>query len=163
MSPLGGDQPTQRTRRQFVVGRAADVPPGTSRLVTAGGHDIAVFNVAGEFFALLNRCPHRGGPLCRGRVVSGVRSAGPGDFQFEPDSKFVACPWHGWEFDLRTGQSYFDKRKMRARSYKIDVQEAASAASGGGGQANVAREVGPYRADVVSIEDDESYLVVTLR
>lgn len=68
---------------------AADVPPGTSKLVEVEGKEIALFNVGGTFYALDNTCPHAGGPLAEGTVEEGR----------------VECSWHGAQFDLKTGAS----------------------------------------------------------
>ncbi len=67
---------------------AADVPPGTARTVEVRGIRIALFNVDGTFYAVDNTCPHAGGPLGEGKLNGGI----------------VECPWHGWRFDVRTGQ-----------------------------------------------------------
>ena len=69
------------------VAAVADVPDGEGRVVEAGEHTLAVFNVKGRFFAIDNRCVHRGGPLGEGPV----------------DDHTVMCPWHGWRFDVTTG------------------------------------------------------------
>ncbi len=68
---------------------AAAVPSGKGETVELGGRRIAVFNVDGQFYALDDTCPHRGGPL------------GPG--WIEGEKCTVVCPLHGWEFDLKTG------------------------------------------------------------
>ena len=60
---------TQQKTRQ-VVAKASDIAPGTSTVVTVKGRDIGIFNIGGEYFALANRCPHAGGPLCQGRIVA---------------------------------------------------------------------------------------------
>lgn len=65
----------------------ADVPPGSAIAVPVGRYEVAVFNVAGELFALENACPHQGGPLAEGWV----------------EGYTVTCPWHAWCFELRTG------------------------------------------------------------
>ena len=70
------------------IAAVTDVPPGGSRELTAGGRVVALFNVDGEFHALDGVCPHAGGPL------------GEGDL----DGAIVTCPWHGWQFDVTTGQ-----------------------------------------------------------
>lgn len=81
--------------------------PGDRRVVTVSGHEVAVFNVEGRLFAIGNRCPHRGGPLARGRLelVSGTGSGivPEGD---RPSGGTVAirCPIHGWLFCLATGR-----------------------------------------------------------
>lgn len=82
----GGDE----TMACFVkVARLEDLPAGTGMIVV-GPFDkpMALFNVGGEVFAINAICPHRGGPLHTGRL----------------DGHLVACPWHGWTFDVRTGQ-----------------------------------------------------------
>lgn len=67
---------------------AAEMPAGSSRAVTAGRYEVAVFNVAGEFYAIENNCPHQGGPLSEGWL----------------EDELVTCPWHGWCFDVRSGK-----------------------------------------------------------
>ncbi|HEY2440280.1 MAG TPA: Rieske 2Fe-2S domain-containing protein, partial [Solirubrobacteraceae bacterium] len=52
--------------RSVVVARADEIAPGERKIVQIGSRSIGVFNVAGEYFALRNRCPHQGGPLCQG-------------------------------------------------------------------------------------------------
>ena len=79
--------------RRSVVAQLEDVPPGSSRLVSVEGKELALFNVEGRLYAIGNRCPHRSGPLYRGQVenVNGTLA--------------VRCPIHGWLFDLATGRS----------------------------------------------------------
>ena len=73
---------------EFVkVAKANEIESGQARLVDVKGKQIALFNIDGQFFALNNTCPHRGGPLAAGEI-SGHE---------------VTCPWHGGTFDIRTG------------------------------------------------------------
>ena len=74
--------------RWVAVARVEDVPPGQGRECVAEDRIVAVFNVQGEFYALDGVCPHQGGPLGQGQLQGHV----------------VTCPWHGWQFDVRTGQ-----------------------------------------------------------
>jgi len=64
-----------------VVARASEVVPGTSKIVTVKGRDIGIFNIDGSYFALANRGPHAGGPLCSGRIVPLAMSDGPGHYR----------------------------------------------------------------------------------
>jgi len=68
---------------------AAELPPGSAMMSAVGDYDIAIFNVAGEFFAIDDVCPHFAGSLHEGTVVDGT----------------IACPLHGWCFDLRDGHA----------------------------------------------------------
>ena len=106
-----------------VVARADEIEPGQRKLVTVGGRSIGVFNVAGEYFALRNRCPHQGGPLCEGTQFAPLRATAPGDYERGADGEIIRCPWHGWEFDVRTGRSWFDPLRTRVRSYPAGVRE----------------------------------------
>ena len=67
----------------------SDVPGKEGRVVQVAGQPVAVFNIGGEFCAVYNICPHQGGPL------------GEGDLE----GTVVTCPWHGWQFDVKTGKS----------------------------------------------------------
>ena len=87
---------------------AGELPPGTRRTVEAFGTEVALFNVDGRLFATANACPHHGGPLCHGRITGARMADRPYEHRWERDSRVLVCPWHGWEFDLETGQSLFD-------------------------------------------------------
>ena len=54
-----------------------------------------------------------------------LRSAGPGEYARGTDGEIIRCPWHGWEFDVRTGRSWFDPERTRVRSYRTGVRSGA--------------------------------------
>jgi nitrite reductase/ring-hydroxylating ferredoxin subunit len=110
---------------KFVVGTVEEIPPGQRKIVDVAGRTVGVFNVGGEFFALLNRCPHQGGPLCTGNTLGFLQSAGVGEFIYSRPGEVVRCPWHGWEYDLRTGQSCFDPARVLVRNYPVSVAPGA--------------------------------------
>ena len=107
---------------RHVVCTTDDLPPGARRIVEVDGRSIGVFNVAGDYLAIRNRCPHQGGPLCEGVQVGELTSDLPGDYEYSRPGEIIRCPWHGWEFDLRTGASWFDPARRRVRSYKVEVR-----------------------------------------
>jgi nitrite reductase/ring-hydroxylating ferredoxin subunit len=114
-----------REPRRHVVARAEDLPPGSRRIVKVGTRSIGVFNVDGELFALRNRCPHQGGPLCLG-PTDGLATAKlngnePPEVVWERAGEIVRCPWHSWEFDLRTGEAVFGEG-YRVRAYRAYVE-----------------------------------------
>src|SRR5262249_10915623 len=69
------------------VASAAEITPGSGKLVEVEGKRIAVFNVGGRYYATDDTCPHRGGPLSEGVLQDDV----------------VTCPWHGSKFNVTTG------------------------------------------------------------
>ena len=118
----------------MVVARADEIGPGERKLVTIGGRSIGVFNVGGEYFALRNRCPHQGGPLCQGFQFAPLQAALPGKpYTRGDDGAIIRCPWHGWEFDVRTGASWFDPERTRVRSYQARVVAGAALESADAG------------------------------
>ena len=135
---------------RHVVARVGEVAPGASKLVTVKGREIGLFNVKGEFFALANRCPHMGGPLCHGMIVALVQSEGPGHYRLARHQEFLRCPWHGWEFDIRTGQSWCDPKSLKARQFKVSVEPGADLVKG------------PYVAETFPVKVEEDYLVIDL-
>src|SRR5688572_18319660 len=98
---------------KYVVAAVDEIPPSSRKIVEISGRSIGIFNIEGEFFALRNRCPHQGGPLCAGTLVGLVSATVPGEYHYSSPGRILRCPWHGWEFDVRTGQSWFDPSKIR--------------------------------------------------
>jgi nitrite reductase/ring-hydroxylating ferredoxin subunit len=101
--------------------RAADLPPGTRLAVEVAGRPIAVFNVEGTLFAILNRCPHEGGRLSDGYLIGRLEASLPGDYRYDPRREIIRCPCHSWEFDLRTGESRCDPEKTKVRAFQVSV------------------------------------------
>ena len=133
---------------KHVVATVSEIKPGGRKLVDVKGRTIVLFNLSGEFFALSNRCPHRGGNLSQGLLTGLVLSEEPGEYRYIRQGEIIRCPWHSWEFDIRTGQSWCDPGKVKTRKYAVSVEQGAKLVEG------------PYKAETfpVSVEDD--YVVV---
>jgi 3-phenylpropionate/trans-cinnamate dioxygenase ferredoxin subunit len=155
---------------RYVVARAAEIPPGERKVLEVAGRSIGVFNVGGEYFALRNRCPHQGGPLCEGKLWGFLESSTPGDYRYSRQGEILRCPWHGWEYDLRTGQSYFDPAQVRVRSYEVRVEPGGTLAPDTAGAQPVAGQrhdepgpqKGPYVAETYPVSVEEQYVVVEI-
>jgi len=149
-----------RNVRRYVVARADELPEGERLITEVAGREIGIFNIDGKFFALRNRCPHLGGPLCAGEILGLVYSSEPGDVRFDASKKLLTCPWHGWEFDIKTGQSYFNPR-LRARRYEVEVRQD-NATDDDFENAQEERVPGPYEAEVVPVSREDDYIVITM-
>lgn len=99
------DQDTTESASAYVVGTTDDVSEGSPLVTEVGDTHVAVFYNQGEYFALNNTCPHQGGPLGQGKV--------------EDDCVF--CPWHGWQFDLETGEHA--QGDDQAETYRVSVAD----------------------------------------
>lgn len=97
-----------------------DLSPGERLQTTVKGTNIVVFNVDGEYKAYRNVCAHQGGPACEGPLVDTVISDG-NDVKSVMDGYVLTCPWHGWEYDIRTGETIADIKK-RLPPVEVSVQ-----------------------------------------
>jgi nitrite reductase/ring-hydroxylating ferredoxin subunit len=107
---------------RIVVGRVRDLPPGSRRIMDVAGRSIGVLNVRGRYYALRNRCPHQGAPLCLGRIKGTNLASKPYEYVYARDDEIIQCPWHGWEFEIATGRTYFNPHKMRVKTYEVSVE-----------------------------------------
>ena len=139
---------TPAAKRRYVVAAVGEIQPGGRKLVEVAGRRVVVFNLGGEFFALGDRCPHQGGSLAAGCLTGEVSSPGPGEYRYARRGEMIRCPWHYWEFDIRTGQSRFDPGRVRTRRYDTRVEPGATL------------QDGPYRAETFAVHVESDYVVV---
>ena len=86
------------------VAKVSEIPAGSGKVVEVEGKPIALFNCEGTFYAMDNACKHRGGPLGEG-LLSGST---------------VTCPWHGWEYDVKTGACTMDA-SIKTQTFPVKV------------------------------------------
>lgn len=106
---------------KHVVGTTEEIGPGQRKVVEINGIAIGVFNVHGVYYALRNRCPHQGAPLCLGSLKGTALPSQPGEYHWGREGEILRCPWHGWEFDVTTGRSVCSPQKVRVRAYEVTV------------------------------------------
>ena len=104
------------------VTAADELAPGDREIVATKHGSIGVFNIDGEYYALENTCQHQGGPVCTGKQQGAVEAefVAPGERveeSFSEEVPAIACPWHGWEYDVRTGHHLGDPDP----AYKLDT------------------------------------------
>ena len=144
---------------KHVVGTVDEIPPGGRKIVVVAGRSIGVFNLGGEFFALRNSCPHQGGALCTGRLSGFVIAETPGEYEYSRQGEILRCPWHGWEFDVRTGQSWFDPAKVRVRRYEVTL-EPEGVVAGVDTAPAPGLEPGPYVAETYAVTVERRNVIV---
>lgn len=88
---------------QITLERTRILPGGSARLELPAGDEVAVFNIDGEYYAINNFCPHKGAPLAEGTICGHI----------------VECSWHGWQFDVRTGECL--TVPDRVKTYKVQL------------------------------------------
>lgn len=108
--------------KRFVVCKVSELPRGGRKIIDADGKSIGVFNVHGDYFALRNTCPHQFAPLCEGKITGHNATSPVGEYRWCREGEIIRCPWHGWEFDIKTGQSIFNPHRVRTKAYEAGVE-----------------------------------------
>jgi 3-phenylpropionate/trans-cinnamate dioxygenase ferredoxin subunit len=107
--------------RAWPVAKVGEIAPGERKIVDVAGRSIGLFNVKGQIIAVLNVCPHELAPVCLGRLGGTTMPSPVGEFRWGREGEILACPWHGWEFDLLTGEALADTRRLRL--YPVSVED----------------------------------------
>ncbi len=105
-----------------VVCKTTELPPGSRRIVDVDGRSIGIFNMNGDYYALRNACVHNQGPVCVGRVGGTYLPSEPDEYNPGLEGRVLRCPWHGWEYDITTGENLID-RKLKLRSYPVTIED----------------------------------------
>jgi 3-phenylpropionate/trans-cinnamate dioxygenase ferredoxin subunit len=141
------------------VASVSEFPPGERRIVQAGSRSIGVFRVGDRFYGIRNRCPHQGGPLCRGHLLADATADAPGSPRISANPLRIACPWHGWEYDLESGQSFMGAAQAGVRSYGVALQAGAQLlAEIEAGETEL--RPGPYVAETFEVHVQDDYVVL---
>lgn len=109
------------TAKRVAVGRADEIPHG-GRIVDVNGMSVGVFRIGEEVVAVLNICPHELAPVCKGIQRGTSLPSAPGEFRWGREDEIIACPWHQWEFDLRSGVSLTDP-KVKVRTFPVEIED----------------------------------------
>lgn len=106
------------------VATTDDLDGDGSRIITEiEGQEIAVFRLRGEYHAIANYCVHQGGPLCEGELRKELDVGDDGwIWEYTSEEKFITCPWHGWRFDVQSGENNIDPR-YRVPTYDVEVED----------------------------------------
>lgn len=113
-----------RPKVEVAVGDEHRFAVGAFAMVDIPGHDIGVIRLQdGTLRAVRNVCPHKGAPICRGIVGGTWLPSQPGSLLYGREAKVLACPWHGWEYDLDTGLELFRDQPTRLRFYPVTIRD----------------------------------------
>lgn len=86
------------------VAKVSELEEDRGTIVDANGMTLALFQIEGKIYAINNSCPHANGPLGEGDLEENV----------------VMCPWHGWQFNVQTGENEEDP-ELKVQTYPVEV------------------------------------------
>jgi 3-phenylpropionate/trans-cinnamate dioxygenase ferredoxin subunit len=105
------------------IGPVEDVRRDGCRVVEVDGRRVGVISVGDEFFAIADRCPHMGASICAGSLSGTFVPAGPHELVYGMEDRVIRCPWHGWEFDLESGRSLLEPKRVGLRTYRVTQRD----------------------------------------
>jgi nitrite reductase/ring-hydroxylating ferredoxin subunit len=106
-----------------VVCAASELAPGTLLAAIVDEQPVVVVRTAaGELHAWVDRCLHQGARLSGGRLLAATEGDDVGEYRMAPDAEVLKCPWHGYEYDVRSGCGLFDRRR-RLRRVAVDERD----------------------------------------
>ena len=110
----------------FHIGLISEFKDREKKVFILNDNEVGVFRMGNEFFAYKNICPHQGGPVCQGRLYSlvkenlDIKKQSHGRL-YDKNNLNIVCPWHGLEFDVRTGQHPGNPR-LKLESFPVRVE-----------------------------------------
>ncbi|KWV57631.1 hypothetical protein AS156_38635 [Bradyrhizobium macuxiense] len=111
-------------REEILVGDAAELVEGKFKIIKQGTLNIGVTRLRdGTIRAVRNRCPHKGAAICKGIIGGTWPPSAPGDLAYDREGEILVCPWHGFEYDLKTGDELYRKVPTRLRFYEVIERE----------------------------------------
>jgi len=118
----GTEEDSASGRTTHHIGPVDDLQVGESLLVEVNGIEIAIYHTENGFFAMSNYCVHQGGPMCEGPVTGTVSQNADGELTYDSTQKVVKCPWHGWEFELETGE-HLSRPQYSQPTYDVETRD----------------------------------------
>ncbi|WP_137287770.1 Rieske (2Fe-2S) protein [Halorussus salinisoli] len=110
-----------------VIVAEEELADGERVVVQIEGREICVFNIDDEFFAYANWCAHQAGPACEGNITGTTTACFDEEsleveLAYEKDDQILNCPWHGWEYDVTTGEC-LSRQKVQLPQYPVKVED----------------------------------------
>lgn len=112
---------------ELYVGKESEFDERDRKIIAQGDLEIGVFRVDNEFYAYENNCVHQGGPVCQGKILNRVMEVLADDktsrgLKFSEEDVHIVCPWHGYEYNLKTGRHPGDKN-VRMKPYEVKITD----------------------------------------
>jgi nitrite reductase (NADH) small subunit len=112
---------------EYMAGNVDDYTDGDRKVVVCGEYEVGVFRIGEQFYAWHNRCAHRAGPICQGRLMKRVLEPVADDMTvrtqaYDESESHIVCPWHGYEFNIKTGMNQGSSR-FRLRKADLAIRD----------------------------------------
>ena len=105
------------------MGTVEEIQREGCRILEVGNRRIGVISAGDAFYAVHDRCPHKGADMCQGTVGGTFVASAPQEFVYGMHDTVIRCPWHGWEFDLASGRSLLEPDRFGLKTYPVTIQD----------------------------------------
>jgi 3-phenylpropionate/trans-cinnamate dioxygenase ferredoxin subunit len=105
------------------IGTVGELRDDGCRIVELDGRHVGVISVDDEFFAIHDACPHMGASMCAGTLCGTFVAADAHELVYGRHDRVIRCPWHGWEFDVETGRSLLEPKRIGLKTYPVSVED----------------------------------------
>lgn len=114
---------TTRMRPIHDIGALDDFPDRKVVPVEIDGRTFGLLRNGAQVFVFANRCPHHGAPMCHAQVAGSMRPSERNQYEYELEGLVVKCPWHAYEFDVRSGRSMGDIIRAKLPVFATEIRD----------------------------------------
>jgi nitrite reductase/ring-hydroxylating ferredoxin subunit len=107
---------------KFEAAKVGEIEVGSCKILTVEGRSVGIYYDGENYFAIRNVCPHEQAEICKGKVTGTTLTSKPHEYVYGMEGEILVCPWHGWEFDIKTGKSLVDPDRYRIKVYDVSVE-----------------------------------------
>ncbi|ALS21420.1 MULTISPECIES: Rieske (2Fe-2S) protein [Paenibacillus] len=108
---------------KHVAAEVGEIAVGTCKIISIEGRSIGIYYDGERYHAIRNVCPHEQAELCKGHFSGTTLTSKPHEYIYGMEGEILVCPWHGWEFNVKTGASLVDPDRYRVKVYDVSVEE----------------------------------------
>jgi nitrite reductase (NADH) small subunit len=108
---------------KHIVCKTDELQPGDKKAFNVDKKSVVVVCTAeNEFYALRNSCPHQGAEMVSGKLKGTTVAPRVGEIAYERENEIILCPWHRFQFDVKTGCSMYPNDPAKIKTYRVEVE-----------------------------------------
>lgn len=107
---------------KYAVCTTDQLESGKAFIARVNNVEIGVFLKGEKAYAVRNICPHKLAPVCKGTQGGTMLPSDPCDYDYGLYDQILKCPWHGWEFDITSGEALFGISNRKVKTYPVFIQ-----------------------------------------
>lgn len=107
---------------KYEAAEVGEIEVGNCKILNLNGRSIGIYFDGENYHAIRNVCPHEQAELCKGKFTGTTLTSKPHEYSYGMEGEILVCPWHGWEFDVKTGKSLADPDRYKVKVYEVSIE-----------------------------------------